>query len=329
MANSKYHDRTELGPVIYFSKKEEPYGFLSQWFPKGFEDPDFPNIYFPTAEHYMHFNKAILMGDVNMAKEILDVPVSEPSAAYFAGKAVKPFKSDVWDQHKDKIVLKANYLKFSNPANADIRGKLLLLKDHLFVHCSPQDPIWGIGFILEQAKASNPGTWGQNKLGLTLMAVCSAISEEAGDGANGKQPSQAGPSRPMVPDDEDGMEERNGEDNDNSSVSSNSNDSSGSDEDDGGDEKDHQMSARGFRSDDHGYGVLPEQLHPGSHLENTDDGDIGMSDAGRDKDEDAADQGDDDPGNGIAKGKRALEDSGNEEGPPQTSASRTQGSSQR
>ncbi|KAK7971591.1 hypothetical protein PG989_016607 [Apiospora arundinis] len=76
MANSKHHDRTELGPVIYFSKKEEPYGFLSKWYPEGFEDPDFPDIYFPTAEHYMHYNKAILMGDANMAKEILDVPVT-------------------------------------------------------------------------------------------------------------------------------------------------------------------------------------------------------------------------------------------------------------
>ncbi|KAK8099772.1 uncharacterized protein PG998_013013 [Apiospora kogelbergensis] len=156
MELAHYHGHAAGKPVIYFYKKNEPYGFLSQFYARGFEDPDYPGLYFSTAEHHIHYNKAILFEDNERAEEILAVPASQPSKAYLLGQRVRGFNSEVWNKHKERIVYEANHLKFYNPRNADIRQKLLNTKGHMLLNCAPKDSIWGLGLSLEEARVASP-----------------------------------------------------------------------------------------------------------------------------------------------------------------------------
>lgn len=195
---SHYRDRTSRGPVVYFYRKTEPFGFLSQWYASGFKDDEnFPGIYFPTAEHYMHYRKAILFGDQETADKILALEAGRADRALFAGGKVKNFDGRVWDEHKKQIVFRGNYLKFSSPDAEGIREKLMGLKGHLLVECNPKDAIWGIGYSLEDSKKAAPSKWGQNLRGAIIMAVCNTLVHEAGDGEQPEQTDSAGPSQPV------------------------------------------------------------------------------------------------------------------------------------
>lgn len=64
--------------VFFFGYEgEQPEVCLQQWFPVPMKD-DKGQI-FPTTEHYMMYHKAVLMGDDEIAKQILAEP--HPSAA--------------------------------------------------------------------------------------------------------------------------------------------------------------------------------------------------------------------------------------------------------
>ena len=140
-------------------------GCLSQWWEQAFTKE---NQTFPTAEHWMMYQKACLFGDTVIAEKILTV--THPANAKKLGRQVKGFKQDIWEEHRMNIVVEGNVLKFSQ--HPDLADFLIKTGHRILVEASPVDRIWGIGLAKDKPNIENPYTWkGLNLLGFALMEV--------------------------------------------------------------------------------------------------------------------------------------------------------------
>jgi ribA/ribD-fused uncharacterized protein len=146
---------------------------LNQWYAATFtEYEEFGTTgyynHFPTAEHYMMYEKAAIFFDWDIAKEILDT--KSPRKVQLLGRKVKNFDEEVWQKASFNIVVVGNLNKFSQ--NSELGNYLLATGDKVLVEASPMDTIWGIGLAKDDPKATNPKEWlGENKLGFALMEV--------------------------------------------------------------------------------------------------------------------------------------------------------------
>lgn len=156
-----------------FWKKDGPGGFMSQWFQSKFT---VDAQEFTTAEQYMMYRKALLFNDSGVAAKILDT--KSPRTVKSLGRQVQGFRESVWKDHREQIVYDGNYAKFSQ---SEMLKKLLLdTGESILAEASPYDMIWGIGLDPKHKNAKNPVAWpGKNLLGNALMAVRSAIRQEA------------------------------------------------------------------------------------------------------------------------------------------------------
>lgn len=117
---------------------------------------------FPTAEHWMHYYKAVLFEDVAVAAAILKAKT--PKEAKRLGRTVSKFKEDVWSKYRVQIVLEANIHKFMQ--HSDLCAILMATGDKFLVEASPYDKIWGIGL---RKCPHDPTQWkGLNLLGRVL-----------------------------------------------------------------------------------------------------------------------------------------------------------------
>ncbi|KAI1174670.1 hypothetical protein F4777DRAFT_553029 [Nemania sp. FL0916] len=204
-------------PIFFWKPHEFSTGYLSQWYAQPFRgrntpiiitslstDITIPNnnsdIIYPTAEHFMMHQKAVLFGDSAMALEILSA--KSPRQVKALGRKVQNFDPVVWEAAREIIVVEGNWCKFSlpvvspdqEPENLEEReggeriwqlgndpdaeqykGKsfrevLLATGDRELVEASPMDRIWGVGFGAQNAPA-NREKWGLNLLGKCLMEV--------------------------------------------------------------------------------------------------------------------------------------------------------------
>lgn len=156
---------------------------FSQWRYSKFTDEN--GIAYNSCEQYMMYQKAILMKDLNIAKNILSIDISEKiptneSGVQFnkikkikdLGRLISNFNQKLWDENKCEIVRKGNMFKFTQ--NQDLKNILLATGDKYIVEASHYDNIWGIGLSESQAKKLNPEQVlknGQNLLGKSLMWV--------------------------------------------------------------------------------------------------------------------------------------------------------------
>ncbi|MFK7925044.1 MAG: NADAR family protein [Bacteroidia bacterium] len=139
---------------------------FSQWW----EDHTFDEggISYRTTEHYMMAGKARLFDDEQSLRKIIDA--RSPAEAKKLGREVKNFEQSVWQANRCEIVIKGNYLKFSQ--DAVLKNFLLNTHQRVLVEASPVDNIWGIGLAKDDIKAQNPYAWkGDNLLGFCLMEV--------------------------------------------------------------------------------------------------------------------------------------------------------------
>jgi len=162
-----FHDNT-LPDFLFFwghtAKKDVGPFVFSQWFPSPFSLHD---LNFATAEHYMMWRKAILFGDRQMQKAILECTDPEQAKAY--GRKVQHFSPSIWDVHKIAAVLEGNMAKFTQ--NPVIKNYLLSTHPKILVEASPYDSIWGIGKRAHPSMC-DPRKWkGENLLGFVLMSV--------------------------------------------------------------------------------------------------------------------------------------------------------------
>ena len=130
---------------------------------------------FPTAEHWMMVQKALLFKDYEMAREMLAVKeaTSKTMAKVKAlGRKVQNFDEKVWVAERKRIVREGNKHKFEQ--NAELREKLLGTEERHLVEASPRDRIWGVGFGAQNAP-KNRARWGLNLLGEALVEVRAAL----------------------------------------------------------------------------------------------------------------------------------------------------------
>ncbi|WP_405060767.1 NADAR family protein [Kribbella sp. NBC_01505] len=138
---------------------------FSQWFPAPFT---VDGVAYPTAEHWMMAGKARLFGDDAALDAVLGARNS--GAAKAAGRAVRNFDEETWQQHRVQLVVDGSIHKFS--AHPELRDYLLGTGSRVLVEASPLDRVWGIGLAANDEAASTPARWrGLNLLGFALMAA--------------------------------------------------------------------------------------------------------------------------------------------------------------
>lgn len=144
---------------------------FSQWYGAPFE---VNGILFPTAEHYMMAQKALLFEDQAAYQNILNS--SHPGEAKSIGRTVQEFNQSIWDSNRFEIVVQASYYKFSQ--NELLKQYLLNTASRVLVEASPRDTIWGIGMAQDHPRVELPPAWkGLNLLGFALMEARKRLSD--------------------------------------------------------------------------------------------------------------------------------------------------------
>jgi ribA/ribD-fused uncharacterized protein len=160
-------------------------GWASQWYPAPFtatltiEETE-EELHFPSAEHWMMTQKALLFGNVSIARTVLGITgtsQSDMKRVKGLGRKVKGFDDKVWAQKRSQIVLEGSLHKFRQ--NEELRQKLLETGDKMMVEASPRDKIWGIGMSESKAFLSGSGhKWGLNLLGKALVETRKVLRDE-------------------------------------------------------------------------------------------------------------------------------------------------------
>lgn len=119
------------------------------------------------------WRKALLFDDAEVANEILEA--KNPAQVKKLGRAVRDFTDETWNEHRYRIVLQANWLKFTQ--NEALKQRLLATGDKILVEASPFDRIWGIGRSAATAMQYRD-SWGLNLLGKALVEVRSRLREQ-------------------------------------------------------------------------------------------------------------------------------------------------------
>ncbi|OJD18522.1 hypothetical protein AJ78_01438 [Emergomyces pasteurianus Ep9510] len=183
---------------VYFWKPGSDNGHLGQWYPSEFtwerplddENDGVEILKYDNTEQFMMHHKGLLFApDDPITEEILarDSESPHPSDLRMLGRQIPNFDDEVWKKHRYEIVVKGNYLKFTQ--NPHLKAELLATGERELVEASPRDRIWGVGYGAKNA-GSRRKTWGLNLLGKALMEVRELIRKEEeneGELATGKR----------------------------------------------------------------------------------------------------------------------------------------------
>ena len=151
--------------IIGFWKPKQEHGYLSNWYSSEF---DFDGHHFYNSEQAFMYLKAKLFNDTEIIEKILNN--KSPMICKNLGRLIKPFDSNVFDEHKYQFMVDVLVAKFSQ--NKELLNQLQNTFDAVLVEASPKDKIWGIGIDVNHPDFLNPDKWpGQNLLGQALMEV--------------------------------------------------------------------------------------------------------------------------------------------------------------
>lgn len=158
-------------PAIFFHKTDEPYGFLSNWYPAKFR---LDGRWFSSTEQYLMYQKAELFGDHVTAEAILRT--DSPAEQKALGREVLGYNSNVWAGYRQLIMLRGLEAKFSQ--NEDLKQQLLDTGSAVLVECASGDKVWACGVRLNDEARFDSANWtGTNLLGFALMEVRSRLSK--------------------------------------------------------------------------------------------------------------------------------------------------------
>lgn len=180
------------GPIYFWRETEQPYGWMSQWYAYEMRDGSDSTIVYPTAEHYMMYQKARLFNDSKVAGEVLAGSELHPRKIKTLGRKVVGFDEATWVAERERIVQEGTWLKMTEPARdgqVNLGELLLATGDRELVEASPYDQVWGVGFRAKDAER-NRERWGLNLLGKALMAVRERLREGSAErkaGGEGKE----------------------------------------------------------------------------------------------------------------------------------------------
>jgi ribA/ribD-fused uncharacterized protein len=138
---------------------------LSQWYPATFR---VNGVAYKTAAHWMMGRKALLFGDRDTFKKILEA--DRPEEVRALSQNIRGFDELKWVEWRYEIVKEGNFHKFSQ--HKKLRAYLLNSGDGILVETNPVDGVWGIGLTPDSKFLKNPYAWnGLNLLGFALMEV--------------------------------------------------------------------------------------------------------------------------------------------------------------
>ena len=175
VANDVPHDYV----CFWLAEKNSEFCQLSQWY-KG--EPIYINgRRYHTAEQYMMSEKALLFGDIDSYKEIMNE--EDPALCKKLGRQVKNFDETIWKKCNREIIFNANVGKFLSDKN--FADALKSTGDSVIIEASPTDDIYGAGLAKEDLISDDgtllvpPQNWhmedsdfqAKNELGFVLMAV--------------------------------------------------------------------------------------------------------------------------------------------------------------
>lgn len=133
MALEKTDSAISTAPYfIGFHLPDEPYGFMSNWYSCEFI---IDGKKYNCTEQYMMEQKALLFGDTEIAKKIMNT--NAPDEMQDLGQKPKGFDSVVWDGYKQLLVYKAVKAKFEQ--NTDLQEQLLNTGNARLAECSNSD----------------------------------------------------------------------------------------------------------------------------------------------------------------------------------------------
>ena len=151
--------------IICFHNPDEINGYLSNWY---LSDFNMDGIHYSSMEQYMMYQKAILFGDEEIAKQILET--SNVGKIKALGRMVKNYDDVIWNGMRQVIIYDGLLEKFRQ--NKDLQEKLLMTQQDILAECAVQDRIWGIGLSMKDERRFHLNEWqGQNLLGFSLMRV--------------------------------------------------------------------------------------------------------------------------------------------------------------
>jgi hypothetical protein len=164
-------DKGESLRFVFFwghtNKTTKPVGefVLSQWYYAPFSVNE---IVYKTAAHWMMARKAILFGDRETFKKIINT--DRPEEVRALSKSIKGFDDLRWSEWKYEVVKEGNFHKFHQ--HKKLRAFLLSTEEAILAEANPVDEVWGIGLTQDSALAKDPYAWnGLNLLGFALMEV--------------------------------------------------------------------------------------------------------------------------------------------------------------
>ena len=137
--------------------------------------------YYDTAEQYMMSEKALLFGDIESYRKIMEEP--DPAICKKLGRNVKGFNPDAWDKAFREIIFHGNIGKLQS--NIEVVDALLSTENAVLIEASPFDDIYGAGMEkhdllnLDGTLKVKPDQWhkagstkqAENHLGFVLMAI--------------------------------------------------------------------------------------------------------------------------------------------------------------
>ena len=150
----------------------------SNWHPAEFDiEVNGVKCHFYNTEQYFMYMKAIVFGDEEIAKQILED--GDPKKVKALGRKVQNYDEQVWNEKRYQIMLRANVAKFSQ--NEDLK-QLLLSPEYEgrgFVEASPYDKVWGVRMYESSADIDDETKWkGLNLLGKVLDETRRIVRED-------------------------------------------------------------------------------------------------------------------------------------------------------
>jgi ribA/ribD-fused uncharacterized protein len=158
--------KIQSGPLLtLFCKINQANGYMSNWYDSPF---DIKGQTFRTVEHYMMWSKAILFGDDQIARMVLET--RSPADVKKLGRQVKNFDQEKWANNCVRIVLEGNLAKFQK--YPDLAKRLLETGASFIAEAADYDTVWGIGLSADDPKVKDMKNWnGNNYLGKILHDV--------------------------------------------------------------------------------------------------------------------------------------------------------------